>query len=149
MKCPFCKSLESQVLESRVSQEGEGLRRRRECLDCSKRFTTIERVVKGTLWVVKKDGKREPFDREKLVRGILRAIRKRPVSVEQVELIADSIEAEALKSGKSEIQSSSVGKQVLSKLKKTDKVAWLRFASVYLEFENLEDFENAIDKQTK
>lgn len=83
MKCPFCKSLESQVLESRVS--GEGLRRRRECLNCDKRFTTVERIVRSTLWVVKKDKKREPYERDKIVKGILRAIRKRPVSLNQVE----------------------------------------------------------------
>lgn len=149
MQCPFCQSLDSQVLESRITQEGEGVRRRRQCLKCKKRFTTIEKVVKSTLWVVKKDGKREPFDREKLVSGILRAIRKRPVSVERVESIADSIESEAHKSGKSEINSSAIGRSVLTKLKKIDKVAWLRFASVYLEFENLTDFENAIEKQSK
>lgn len=146
MKCPYCKSIESQVLESRIVEDGKAFRRRRQCAKCTKRFTTFERVVKTTLWVVKKDGKREPFERQKIVKGISRAIRKRPVSVDLVEEIADKVELEVLKSGKSEINSSMIGKSILGKLKKIDKVAWLRFASVYLEFENLDDFEEAIER---
>lgn len=147
MKCPFCGQQDSQVLESRTVDEGNALRRRRECTKCEKRFTTYERVFKRAVWVVKRDGKREPFDREKIIKGILRAIRKRPVSLELVEEIADSVEREILKKGIPEVSSVLIGKDILKRLKKVDKVAWLRFASVYLEFDNLEDFEKLIDKE--
>lgn len=146
MKCPFCGGSDTQVLESRITEDGEGIRRRRECAKCGKRFTTIERVKGSVLWVVKKDGKREPFDREKVKRGILRAIEKRPVSLDLVEEAVSDIERELLRSEKEEIPSRMIGNAVLKRLKKIDKVAWLRFASVYLEFEDLRDFEKVIDK---
>jgi len=141
MKCPFCNKDGSQVLESRVSDDGRGIRRRRECANCGKRFTTHETVKKSVLWVIKRDGRREPFEKEKLKRGILRAIEKRPVSLDVVNEILDQIEAEMLKAEKEEVTSKSIGDAVLKKLKKVDKVAWLRFASVYLQFEDLNDFE--------
>lgn len=146
MKCPFCGKVNSSVLESRDIDEGEGIRRRRECESCKKRFTTIEKVRGSVLLIVKKDGRREPFDREKVRRGILRSIQKRPVSLETVDTIVDEIERELLREEKEEISSKLVGKAILRKLKKIDKVAWLRFASVYFEFENLEDFEKLIIK---
>ncbi len=146
MKCPFCGSKESQVLESRMADEGVALRRRRQCQKCGKRFTTQERLHTAPLWIVKKDGKREPFDREKIRRGIFRAIRKRPISLDFVEDIVSSIEREMFKKGKREIPSRVVGSAVLRTLKRVDKVAWLRFASVYLEFEDLSDFEKAIER---
>lgn len=145
MKCPFCGGSDTQVLESRVTDDGEGIRRRRECTKCEKRFTTVEKVKGSVLWVVKKDGRREPFDREKVKRGILRAIEKRPVSLDLVEDMVSDIEREMLRSEKEEIPSRMIGNAVLKHLKKVDKVAWLRFASVYLEFEDLSDFEKAIE----
>src|SRR3989304_1687817 len=141
MKCPFCASVKTQVLESRVVEEGTSIRRRRECEKCAKRFTTYEKVKGSVLWVIKKDGRREPFDREKLKRGILRAIEKRPVSLELVEDIIEEVEREMLRREKEEISSQAIGKAVLNRLRKIDKVAWLRFASVYLQFEDLVDFQ--------
>ena len=146
MKCPFCASNKNQVLESRVVEDGQAIRRRRECDKCNKRFTTYEKVKRSVLWVIKKDGKREPFDREKIKRGLLRAIEKRPVSLDLVEDILEQIEREMLRKEKEEISSSIIGKAVLERLKKIDKVAWLRFASVYMEFEDIKDFGKAIDK---
>ena len=148
MKCPFCNTKETQVLESRTSEDGHGLRRRRECGKCGKRFTTHEEVKKSVLWVIKKDGKREPFDKEKVKRGILRSIEKRPVSLDLVNETADEVEREMLKAEKEEVSSKAVGNAILKRLKKIDKVAWLRFASVYLQFEDLTDFEKLIDRNS-
>lgn len=146
MKCPFCGKVDSQVLESRTVEDTGAIRRRRECDKCGKRFTTFEKVKGSVIWVIKKDGRREPFDKEKVRRGILRAILKRPVSMETVEEIVEDIEREMLRSEGSEIASRKIGNAVLKRLKKIDKVAWLRFASVYLEFEDLSDFEKAIER---
>ncbi len=145
MKCPFCGSANTSVLESRSLEDGS-MRRRRECSKCGKRFTTLEQVKKNFLWVIKKDGRREIFEKEKIKRGILRAIEKRPVSLELVDDIVDQIEMEMLRSDKQEIPARLIGNAVLKRLKKVDKVAWLRFASVYLEFEDLGDFEKLIEK---
>jgi len=132
------------VLESRSIDEGKGVRRRRECEKCNKRFTTYE-AIKGTaIWVIKKDGRREPFDKEKLKRGILRAIEKRPVSLDLADDIIETVEQEMRKKEKEEVSSKAIGREVLKRLKKIDRVAWLRFASVYLEFDDLEDFEKAM-----
>lgn len=144
MRCPFCTSVNTQVLESRVVEEGNVIRRRRECAKCSKRFTTYERAKRTFLWVVKKDGRREPFEREKVKGGILRAFEKRPISLDLVNSIVENVEREMLKKEREEVSSRAIGKAVLKRLKKIDKVAWLRFASVYLEFEDLEDFAKAI-----
>ena len=144
MKCPFCAGTDTEVLESRVVEDGGGIRRRRECKKCGKRFTTFEKVRDTILWVVKKGGRRESFDREKVKRGILRAIEKRPVSLERVDDIVNEVEREMLKREKEEVSSRAIGEAVLKRLKKIDRVAWLRFASVYLEFEDLTDFEKAI-----
>ena len=146
MKCPFCNTKETQVLESRTSEDERGIRRRRECGKCGKRFTTHEEVKKSVLWVIKKDGKREPFDKEKIRRGILRSIEKRPVSLDLVDETVNEVERELLKALKEEIPSKVIGNVVLKRLKKIDKVAWLRFASVYLQFEDLDDFEKIIEK---
>lgn len=145
MKCPFCGFEGSEVLESRVVENGEGIRRRRECGKCGKRFTTLEKIRNSVLWVIKKDGKREPFDKDKIKRGIMRALEKRPVSVGTVDEIVNEIEREMLREEGQEISTTIIGKAVLRKLKKVDKVAWLRFASVYFEFENLDDFEKIIE----
>ncbi|MEK7497622.1 MAG: transcriptional regulator NrdR, partial [Patescibacteria group bacterium] len=117
-----------------------------ECSKCGRRFTTYEKARRTVLWIVKKDGKREPWEREKVRNGILRSIQKRPVSLELVDEIVNEVEREILRKEKEEIPSRVVGNAVLKKLRKIDKVAWLRFASVYLEFENLDDFEKAITK---
>jgi len=145
MKCPFCGTAETSVLESRTLEEGS-IRRRRECGKCSKRFTTIEAVKKSFLWVIKKDGRREVFEKEKIKRGILRAIEKRPVSLDLVDDVTDQVEMEMLRSEKQEIPTRTIGNAVLKRLKKIDKVAWLRFASVYLEFEDIGDFEKLMEK---
>lgn len=144
MNCPFCAEHDNQVLESRSVEEGKALRRRRECNKCGKRFTTYEKVNERFLWVVKKDGAREPYDKEKIKRGILRAIEKRPISLDLVNDIVDQVEMEVLKSEKEEVPTRFIGKEVMKRLKKVDKVAWLRFASVYLEFEGLDDFKGVI-----
>jgi transcriptional repressor NrdR len=144
MKCPFCGAADTSVLESRTVEDGGSIRRRRECGKCGKRFTTIEEVKRSFLWVIKKDGRREVFDKEKVKRGILRAIEKRPVSLDLVDDITDQVEMEMLRSDKQEIPTRVIGNAVLKRLKKVDKVAWLRFASVYLEFEDLSDFEKLI-----
>jgi len=146
MKCPFCGAADTSVLESRTIEEGGSIRRRRECGKCGKRFTTTEEVKKSFLWVIKKDGRREVFEKEKIKAGILRAIEKRPVSLDLVDDIVEQVEREMLRSEKQEIPSRVIGNAVLKRLKKVDKVAWLRFASVYLEFEDLSDFEKLIEK---
>ncbi|OGM75632.1 transcriptional regulator NrdR [Candidatus Woesebacteria bacterium RIFOXYB1_FULL_38_16] len=144
MKCPFCQYINTQVLESRLVEEDTAIRRRRECLKCHKRFTTYEHIRNSVLWVIKKDGKREPFEREKVKRGILRAIEKRPVALKTVDEIIGQVEREMLNQQKEEINSQIIGNAVMKRLKKIDKVAWLRFASVYLEFEKIKDFEKII-----
>ena len=144
MKCPFCEHESTQVLESRTTDDGSVVRRRRECEKCKKRFTTYEKVKGSVLWVIKKDGRREPFDRDKLKRGILRAIEKRPVSLDLVEDVVDQVEREMLSKQREEVTSKSIGKAVMKRLRKIDRVAWLRFASVYLEFDDVEDFEKVI-----
>jgi len=113
-------------------------------LKCKKRFTTYEKVGGSALWVVKKDGRREPFDREKIKRGVLRAVEKRPVSMDWVNDLVDEVEREMMRKEKEEVSSKLIGKSILKRLKRIDKVAWLRFASVYLQFEDLEDFARAI-----
>lgn len=127
-------------------EEGGAVRRRRECDKCSKRFTTYEKARDSVIWVIKKGGRREPFDKEKIKRGILRAIEKRPVSLELVDEILSQVEREMLRKRKEDVSSKVIGNAVIRRLKKIDRVAWLRFASVYLEFEDFEDFEEAIQK---
>jgi transcriptional repressor NrdR len=146
MKCPFCGEIDSQVIESRMVENGDSIRRRRECANCKKRFTTLEKVKGNALWVIKKNGGREPFDREKVRRGMARALHKRPVAPEAVEEILDDIERELLRGEDAEVTTKCIGEAVLKRLKKVDKVAWLRFASIYKEFESLEDFEKLIER---
>lgn len=146
MRCPYCAHNNSEVLESRIVEEGSAVRRRRKCTKCNKRFTTHERIIRTLIWVIKKDGRRESFDREKVKQGILRAVEKRNVSMDLVDDTASQVERELLKKGRQEISSQTIGKTILRRLKKIDKVAWLRFASVYLQFEELEDFAKAIEK---
>ena len=142
MDCPFCSSTESKVTDKRASPEG--IRRRRECLKCNKRYTTYEKVSKDDLYVIKKDGSREKFDIEKLEKGIKRAFEKRPVSEEKIENMINNIEEILRKKGKKEIKSSVIGELVMKKIKKLDNVAYIRFASVYRDFQNIKDFKQEI-----
>src|SRR3990172_1842328 len=121
MKCPFCGRVNSQVLESRIVEEGVAIRRRRKCLSCSKRFTTYEKVKNGFLWVIKRDGRREPFEKDKVRRGVLRAVEKRPVSQEEIEELIEAVERGMLKRQREEVSSELIGKEVLKRLKKLDK----------------------------
>ena len=140
MKCPYCGHLGDKVVDSRESKEGEVIRRRRECLDCGKRFTSYERIDEIPYMVVKKDGSRERFDRHKLIAGLLKACEKRPVSVAALEGIADSVEATLQERPEREISTNDIGAFVMSELKKLDKVAYVRFASVYRHFRDIGEF---------
>lgn len=149
MQCPYCKSTDSEVVETRVSEDGTNIRRRRTCVTCAKRYTTYERIENVTLIVKKKDGKREQFDREKLRVGIMRACEKTSVSVEQINNIVDEIERELISGESVEIEAKKVGQLVAAKLKKLDKIAYIRFASVFKRFVDLEDFEKELKKLIK
>jgi transcriptional repressor NrdR len=140
MKCPFCGHLEDKVIDSRLSQDGNATRRRRECLSCSKRFTTYERVEETLPLLIKKDGTREAFDRSKILAGLKKACEKRPVSIEEIEKSIDRLEARFMESGEKEVQSSVVGEAVMEELKGLDEVAYVRFASVYREFRDINEF---------
>lgn len=146
MKCPFCANADTSVLESRVAEDGQSLRRRRECGKCQKRFTTFERVEGPTVFVIKRDGSRQPFDREKIVRGVIRSFDKRPVSIDLIRQLADEVEREVRRKEVTEIPSKIIGKMVLKRLKAIDRVAWLRFASVYLELSDISEFEKLFEK---
>lgn len=151
MRCPSCGNLDDKVLESRTMANGESIRRRRECLACGHRFTSYERIDEKPFMVVKRDGRRQPFDRTKLDKGIERALEKRPVSTAMVEQIANDIEDLAIIKGKEtrEISTSDLGELVLEKLYTIDKVSYIRFASVYRNFENLEEFIEEVKKIEK
>lgn len=146
MKCPFCGSAHSEVLESRTVEEGMAVRRRRKCAKCTRRFTTFERARTTFLWVIKKDGRREPFDKEKIKRGVLRSVEKRPVSLDLVEEIVSEVEKEMMREETAEVSSKSIGRAILKRLKKIDRVAWLRFASVYFEVTDIREFERLLEK---
>jgi transcriptional repressor NrdR len=140
MRCPFCGHLEDKVVDSRESKEGDSIRRRRECLVCGRRFTSYERIDEIPYMVVKKDGKRETFERGKVMAGLLRACEKRPISAAQLESIVDEVEKEVQESLDRELPTSEIGKIIMRRLKQLDKVAYVRFASVYLEFEDVSEF---------
>ena len=140
MKCPFCSQLENRVIDSRLSKDGHAVRRRRECTDCSRRFTTYERVETTTPLVIKKDGRREHFDRDKLKTGILKACEKRPVSVDEIERFVDELERAIQEQGDREIPSEMVGEKIMEYLHELDDVAYVRFASVYRSFKDLREF---------
>lgn len=149
MICPFCAHEVTKVLDKREGTDGKTTRRRRECQKCTRRFTTFERVETLDLLIVKKDGKREIFDRSKLRSGIVRACEKRPISAEAIEKVVDEIEADLRKSGQSEISSKEVGEIVTKKLKKLDQIAYIRFASVYRQFADISDFEKELANLSK
>ena len=148
MRCPHCGTIEDKVVESRTLANGDAVRRRRECISCGYRFTSYEKIDEGQLMVVKRDGRREPFDRKKLEHGVERALQKRPFSKMQIENLINEIEdSTAIGSkGSLEVSSSEIGDQVLQRLSEMDKVAYIRFASVYKHFENLEEFIEEINK---
>ncbi|MGI6367850.1 MAG: transcriptional regulator NrdR [Anaerolineae bacterium] len=143
MKCPFCAGIESRVLDTR--EVGDGIRRRRECQHCKQRFTTYEQVAKVNLLVVKRDGRREPFDRQKLFDGVLRACTKRPVSSEDIEQLVTSVETGLYNLGQAEVPSRTVGEMVIERLRDLDEVAYVRFASVYRSFSDLEALKREVD----
>ena len=146
MKCPFCGHLESKVVDSRPAEEGASIRRRRECLACHKRFTTYETMESLPLMVVKKDGNRQTFDKTKLLNGMIRACEKRPVSYDTLEKIADEIEQELQNSLERETNTERIGELVMERLKKVDEVAYVRFASVYRQFKDLNTFMSELNK---
>jgi transcriptional repressor NrdR len=149
MKCPYCGSNETEVVETRDSEDLETIRRRRACLDCEKRFTTYERVENVTLVVIKKDGKREQFNRDKLKNGIIRSCEKTTVSVEDIEKIVIEVERELRGGDSVEVESKKIGQLVAGKLKKLDKIAYIRFSSVFKRFVDVEDFEKEVKKLIK
>ncbi len=146
MKCPFCGFEESKVIDSRPTDEGERIRRRRECAQCTKRFTTYEIIENVPIIVVKKDKSRETFDRDKLFRGILRSCEKRPVSIDTIDALVDGIEASLQNSLDREVTSVHIGEMVMDKLKAVDEVAYVRFASVYRQFKDINTFMDELAK---
>lgn len=146
MKCPFCSFEESKVIDSRPTDEGERIRRRRECLECGKRFTTYEMIESLPIIVIKKDGSRETFDRQKLMTGMLRACEKRPVSIETLDRVIDDIEANIQNNLDREVSSDKIGELVMNELKNIDEVAYVRFASVYRQFKDINTFMDELNK---
>ena len=149
MKCPYCGSSEIEVVETRDSEDLETIRRRRECLKCEKRFTTYERIENINLVVIKKDGRREQFDRDKLKRGIIRSCEKTKVSMQDIERIVTEVERELRGADSVEVESKKIGQMVATRLKKIDKVAYIRFSSVFRRFVDVEDFEKELKKLIK
>ena len=148
MKCPFCQSADDKVLESREIDEGKAIRRRRECLNCRGRFTSYERVEEKPVLVIKRDGRREQFSREKIRSGILKACEKRPVSLALVEEMIDEIEMEIHREEGREVTTAKIGEMVMEKLQRVDKIAYIRFASVYRKFESMAEFVKEIEEIT-
>jgi transcriptional repressor NrdR len=146
MKCPFCGVDSDKVIDSRSAQEGRAVRRRRECQDCGKRFTTYEYIEKAQLTVIKTDEAREPYVRQKLIRGLKAATTKRPVSAEQIETLVEELETELFSLGKSEVSSQVIGEMVMDRLRHLDEVSYVRFASVYRKFEDATEFADEIKK---
>jgi transcriptional repressor NrdR len=140
VKCPFCDDLEDKVVDSRMAKEGELIRRRRECLSCKRRYTTYERIEESLPMVVKKDGRREPYDRTKILNGLKKACEKRPISVATIEAVTDRIEKRLQDMGETEIQSRAIGEEIMKELHNLDQVAYVRFASVYREFKDIDQF---------
>lgn len=146
MRCPFCSYFDSKVMDSRPTDEGQAIRRRRECIKCGKRFTTYEKVEEIPIMVVKKDGNRQSFDRNKLLNGIIKSCEKRPVSMKEIEKLVDDIEKNISNSLEKEIKSEDIGEMVMNKLKDIDEVAYVRFASVYRQFKDLNSFMAELKK---
>jgi len=140
MRCPYCSELDNKVIDSRLSKDGRTIRRRRECIPCGRRFTTYEKLEEVLPLVIKKDGRREPFSREKIIEGIKKSCQKRPVSITKIEEFVDSLEVYFQELGKKEIESKEVGERVINNLKEWDEVAYVRFASVYRQFKDINEF---------
>ena len=140
MKCPYCTKIDNKVIDSRLSKDGKAIRRRRECIECGKRFTTYEKIEEMLPMIIKKDGRREPFNRDKITEGIKKACQKRPVSITIIEEFVDSLELYFQELGKKEVDSKEVGERVINRLKKWDEVAYVRFASVYRQFKGINEF---------
>jgi len=153
MKCPFCGFMDDKVIDSRVGKDGDIIRRRRECLKCERRFTTYERVEEVLPMVVKKDGRREPFDRNKILAGIKKACEKRPISMEAIETAVDEIEAGFTDAADREVTSTEIGERVVARLRELDDVAYVRFASVYRSFKDINEFmaelKDILDRRDK
>jgi transcriptional repressor NrdR len=149
MKCPFCGHLHDKVVDSRESKEGDAIRRRRQCLGCQRRFTSYERIDEIPYMVVKKDGRRERFDRQKVLAGVLKACEKRPVSMVQLEAIADNAEVMVQESSEREVSTQTIGEMIMNDLKSLDKVAYVRFASVYLDFKDVQEFMSELKELLK
>jgi transcriptional repressor NrdR len=149
MKCPFCGTDEDKVIDSRQSKDGREIRRRRECLACARRFTTYERVEEALPMVIKADGRREPFDRNKIVSGLKRAAAKRPVSMEALEEVAEAVERDIADLGKSEVAASDIGERVLPRLRQIDEVSYVRFASIYRDFRDIDEFAKELGEVVK
>lgn len=149
MKCPFCGYDDSKVLDTRPTDEGYTIRRRRECLKCQKRFTTYEKIEKSPVMVIKKDGNRQAFDREKIIRGMIKSCEKRPVSADEIEEAVNNIEKKIENSMRREITSLEVGEMVMEELKDLDEVSYVRFASVYREFKDLQSFVDELENFVK
>lgn len=149
MLCPFCGHLEDKVIDSRESKEGESIRRRRECLKCARRFTTYERIDEIPYMVVKKDGRREKFERQKVLNGLLKACEKRPVSMSSLAALVDEIEGKLNENPDRELPATEIGEMIMTKLEKLDKIAYVRFASVYRDFQDEEAFLSEIKSLMK
>jgi transcriptional repressor NrdR len=149
MRCPFCSHVDSKVIDSRVSSAGDVIRRRRECESCIRRFTSRERVEDVLPMVVKKDGVRQPFDREKVLRGVRLACNKRPVAMDRIEKFIDELERDLVESEAKEVQSQELGERVMKKLRELDEVAYVRFASVYRSFRDIDEFRSELDKMVR
>ena len=146
MKCPFCENSDTKVIDSRQTDDGHAIRRRRECENCNKRFTTYEKVEEMILMVIKKDGSREAFDRSKIINGIVKACEKRPVPVAEIEAVVDEIERGLNNMMEKEVESSFIGELIMEKLRDMDEVAYVRFASVYRQFTDINTFVSEIEK---
>ncbi len=146
MKCPECGAIDDRVIDSRLAKENTAIRRRRECLVCKKRFTTYETIEESLPYVIKKDGRREAFDRRKIIEGMRRACEKRPVTFKQIESVAEAIEQELIEKGDKEVDVRSIGERVMNELRQIDEVAYVRFASVYRSFKAIDEFITAIQQ---
>lgn len=146
MRCPHCGNDESKVIDSRPTEDNTAIRRRRECLNCEKRFTTYEKIESIPLIVVKKDGNRETFNRDKIINGMIKSCEKRPVSIEQLENVANEIESNIKKKAKKEVSSTEIGEEIMKQLKDLDEIAYVRFASVYRQFKDVNSFMDALNK---
>ncbi len=151
MKCPYCANLENKVVDSRLAAEGSAIRRRRQCLKCERRFTTYERIEEAPLMVIKKDSRREPFERKKVLAGLVKACEKRPISMEKLQELADRIEFALQKNYEKEVKSKDIGELVMKMLQELDEIAYVRFASVYRQFKDVSQFmkelKGLLDKQ--